>query len=158
MACTQRRHASGGADGSCRTGGCRHETPCENKDDQRTFYYLGEGEGKSRNRPCSYWCCCKQFAHPEFTSSSVIPTGAKRSGGTCFCRCSRKTERHHAAVRRKRLRIVPAVNAAGPSTALRFGRDDKVGVCRPPPQRGAFAQDDFPDEIHPKNSRNAFPR
>src|SRR6266478_8345619 len=48
MTGSQRSNAFRGADGSSRTGGCRHETPCEIRDDKRTFYYLVDREGKSR--------------------------------------------------------------------------------------------------------------
>src|SRR6266849_3578541 len=39
MVRSQGSYALGDADRSSRTGGCRHETPCETEDDERTFYF-----------------------------------------------------------------------------------------------------------------------
>jgi hypothetical protein len=44
LAGTQRRDAFMRVYCTCRTGGCRHWTPCAVRDDWRTFYYPGAGE------------------------------------------------------------------------------------------------------------------
>ena len=72
MARAQRSHAFRDADRSCRTGGCRHETPCEGRDELVNFLLLFRALAPHTQSVCLHQNGSETLVQLEFEGMRIL--------------------------------------------------------------------------------------